>query len=49
VALCKSPAVFETVIVPLRPGDLLEALAATEIPGAVMVFAGDGPLRQSLY
>jgi glycosyltransferase involved in cell wall biosynthesis len=32
-----------------RPGDLLEAFAATGIPRAVLVFAGDGPLRQTLY
>ena len=32
-----------------RPDDLLEAFAAAGIPGAVLVFAGDGPLRQSLY
>ncbi len=32
-----------------RPGDLLEAFAATRISGAVLVFAGDGPLRQTLY
>src|SRR6266853_1753800 len=32
-----------------RPGDLLEAFAATGIPRAVLVFAGDGPLRQALY
>jgi glycosyltransferase involved in cell wall biosynthesis len=32
-----------------RPGDLLEAFVAAAIPGAVLVFAGDGPLRQSLY
>jgi glycosyltransferase involved in cell wall biosynthesis len=32
-----------------RPGDLLEAFVAAGIPGAVLVFAGDGPLRQSLY
>jgi len=32
-----------------RPDDLLEGFAAAGIPGAVLVFAGDGPLRQSLY
>ena len=32
-----------------RPGDLLEAFAATGIPRAVLVFAGDGPLRQTLF
>ena len=32
-----------------RPDDLLEAFAAAGIPGAVLVFAGDGPLRQTLY
>jgi glycosyltransferase involved in cell wall biosynthesis len=32
-----------------RPGDLLEAFAATGIPRAVLVFAGDGLLRQTLY
>src|SRR5216684_3855253 len=32
-----------------RPGDLLEAFAATGIARAVLVFAGDGPLRQTLY
>jgi glycosyltransferase involved in cell wall biosynthesis len=32
-----------------RPDDLLEAFVAAGIPGAVLVFAGDGPLRQSLY
>jgi glycosyltransferase involved in cell wall biosynthesis len=32
-----------------RPGDLLEAFAATGILRAVLVFAGDGPLRQTLY
>src|SRR6266850_1454862 len=32
-----------------RPSDLLEAFAATGIPRAVLVFAGDGPLRQTLY
>jgi glycosyltransferase involved in cell wall biosynthesis len=32
-----------------RPGDLLEAFAAAGIPRAVLVFAGDGPLRQTLY
>jgi glycosyltransferase involved in cell wall biosynthesis len=32
-----------------RPGDLLEAFAATGIPRAVLVFAGAGPLRQSLF
>src|SRR6267142_2429132 len=32
-----------------RPGDLLEAFAATGIPRSVLVFAGDGPLRQTLY
>ena len=31
-----------------RPGDLLEAFAATGIARAVLVFAGDGPLRQTL-
>ena len=32
-----------------RPDDLLEAFAAAGIPDAVLVFAGDGPLRQTLY
>jgi len=32
-----------------RPGDLLEAFAAAGISGSVLVFAGDGPLRQTLY
>lgn len=32
-----------------RPDDLLEAFVAAGIPGAVLVFAGDGPLRQTLY
>ena len=32
-----------------RPDDLLEAFVAARISGAVLVFAGDGPLRQSLY
>jgi glycosyltransferase involved in cell wall biosynthesis len=32
-----------------RPGDLLEAFAAAEIPSAVLVFAGEGPLRQALF
>jgi glycosyltransferase involved in cell wall biosynthesis len=32
-----------------RPEDLLEAFVAAGIPGAVLVFAGDGPLRQTLY
>jgi len=32
-----------------RPDNLLEAFVAAGIPGAVLVFAGDGPLRQSLY
>ncbi len=32
-----------------RPGDLLEAFAAAGISSAVLVFAGDGPLRQTLY
>jgi len=32
-----------------RPGDLLEAFAATGIPRAVLVFAGEGPLRQPLF
>ncbi len=32
-----------------RPGDLLEAFAATGIPRAVLVFAGEGPLRQTLF
>ena len=32
-----------------RPGDLLEAFAAAGIPRAVLVFAGDGLLRQTLY
>jgi len=32
-----------------RPGDLLEAFAATRISRAVLVFAGEGPLRQTLY
>src|SRR6266850_1250431 len=32
-----------------RPGDLLEAFAATGISRTVLVFAGDGPLRQTLY
>jgi hypothetical protein len=32
-----------------RPGDLLEAFAATGIARAVLVFAGDGSLRQTLY
>ena len=31
-----------------RPGDLLEAFAATRISRSVLVFAGDGPLRQTL-
>jgi glycosyltransferase involved in cell wall biosynthesis len=32
-----------------RPGDLLEAFAATGITRAVLVFAGEGPLRQTLF
>jgi glycosyltransferase involved in cell wall biosynthesis len=32
-----------------RPGDLLEAFASAGIPGAVLVFAGEGPLRQTLF
>ncbi len=32
-----------------RPDNLLEAFVAAGIPGAILVFAGDGPLRQSLY
>lgn len=32
-----------------RPGDLLEAFAATGIARAVLVFAGEGPLRQTLF
>src|SRR6267154_2512296 len=32
-----------------RPGDLLEAFAAAGIPRAVLVFAGEGPLRQTLF
>src|SRR6266513_5588165 len=32
-----------------RPDDLLEAFAATGIPRAVLVFAGEGPLRQTLF
>jgi glycosyltransferase involved in cell wall biosynthesis len=32
-----------------RPDNLLEAFVAAGIPGAVLVFAGDGPMRQSLY
>src|SRR6202171_443829 len=32
-----------------RPGDLIEAFAATGIPSAVLGFAGDGPLRHTLY
>ena len=31
-----------------RPGDLLEAFAAAGIPRAVLVFAGEGPLRHTL-
>ena len=30
------------------PGDLLEAFAAARIPASVLVFAGEGPLRESL-
>jgi len=32
-----------------RPGDLLEAFAAAGISSTVLVFAGAGPLRQTLY
>jgi glycosyltransferase involved in cell wall biosynthesis len=32
-----------------RPGDLLEAFAATKGSRSVLVFAGDGPLREPLY
>jgi glycosyltransferase involved in cell wall biosynthesis len=32
-----------------RPGDLLEAFAATKASRSVLVFAGDGPLREALY
>lgn len=32
-----------------RPGDLLEAFAATKASRAVLVFAGDGPLREALH
>src|SRR6266550_3803197 len=32
-----------------RPGDLLEAFAASGIPRAILVFAGEGPLRQTLF
>jgi glycosyltransferase involved in cell wall biosynthesis len=32
-----------------RPGDLLEAFAATGIARAVLVFVGEGPLRQTLF
>jgi glycosyltransferase involved in cell wall biosynthesis len=32
-----------------RPGDLLEAFSSTGISRAVLVFAGEGPLRQTLY
>jgi glycosyltransferase involved in cell wall biosynthesis len=32
-----------------RPGDLLEAFAAAKASRSILVFAGDGPLRQELY
>jgi glycosyltransferase involved in cell wall biosynthesis len=32
-----------------RPGELLEAFAVTGIASAVLVFAGEGPLRRALF